>query len=338
MNYRHAFHAGNPGDVLKHLVLVLLLDHLRRKESPFAYLETHAGRGLYDLAADAASRTGEHESGIRRLWGEPAGSPALARYLEIIARFNDDGRGDDERREGGGGQRAATATQLRHYPGSPSFVQALLRPDDRMTLCELHPEEHQALRRQLGDDPRVGVHRVDGYHGLKAFLPPAERRGLVLIDPPFERADEYDALVRGLQLAHRRFPAGILAAWYPVKRSAPLRAFESALASAGIPKILRVELSTTADLEPKAVDPDKPERMVGSRLVIVNPPWRLDESLRDVLPGLARRLASDERGGRWRVDWLVAERQANTAGSPARTGSSARAGSSARTGKRRRHR
>jgi len=316
MNYRHAFHAGNPGDVLKHLALVLLLDHLRRKESPFAYLETHAGRGLYDLAADAASRTGEHESGIRRLWGEPTGSPALARYLEIIARFNDDGRDGGER----GGGRGAAATPLRHYPGSPSFAQALLRTGDRMTLCELHPEEHQALRRQLGDDPRVGVHRLDGYHGLKAFLPPRERRGLVLIDPPFERPDEYDALVRGLQLAHRRFPAGILAAWYPVKRSAPLHAFESSLAAAGIPKILRVELSTSADLDPKTKDPDKPERMVGSRLVIVNPPWRLDESLRAALPGLAERLASDEQGGRWRVDWLVAERPADAAGRSPRAG------------------
>lgn len=315
MNYRHAFHAGNPGDVLKHLVLVLLLDHLRRKDSAFAYLETHAGRGLYDLAADAASRTGEHESGIRRLWGEPAGSPALARYLEIVARFNDSG-GD-----GGDGdpKSPGAATPLRHYPGSPAFAQALLRADDRMTLCELHPEEHQALRRQVGDDPRVGVHRLDGYHGLKAFLPPKERRGLVLIDPPFERADEYEALVRGLQLAHRRFPAGILAAWYPVKRSAPLRAFETSLAAAGIPKILRVELSTIADTDPRAADPDKPERMVGSRLVIINPPWRLDESLRAALPGLAKRLASDDRG-RWRVDWLVAERPADATSSSARPG------------------
>lgn len=331
MNYRHAFHAGNPGDVLKHLVLVLLLDHLRRKDSAFAYLETHAGRGLYDLAADAASRTGEHESGIRRFWGEPPGSPALARYLEIIARFNDGGRdGEDGDRDGPG---PAAATPLRHYPGSPAFAQALLRADDRMTLCELHPEEHLALRRQVGDDPRVGVHRLDGYNGLKAFLPPKERRGLVLIDPPFERPDEYDALVRGLQLAHRRFPAGILAAWYPVKRSAPLRAFEASLAAAGIPKILRVELSTKADIDPRAADPDKPERMVGSRLVIINPPWRLDESLRAALPGLAKRLASDDQGGRWRVDWLVAERPADAGGS-----SSARTGSSARAGKRRRHR
>ncbi len=295
MNYRHAFHAGNPGDVLKHLVLLLLLDHLRRKEAPFAYLETHAGRGLYDLAAEAASRTGEHESGIRRLWGERPDSPALARYLEIIARFNGDGE-----------ELGAATPPLRHYPGSPAFAQALLREEDRMTLCELHPEEHQALRRQLGDDPRIGVHRLDGYHGLKAFLPPKERRGLVLIDPPFERPDEYDALVRGLTLAHRRFPAGILAAWYPVKRSAPLRAFESALAASGIRTILRVELSTSADLDPPRAG--EAERMVGSRLVIINPPWRLDESLQAALPGLARRLASGGGGGLWRVDWLVAER------------------------------
>jgi len=291
MPYRHASHAGNPGDVLKHLALVLLLDHLRRKDAPFAYLDTHAGQGLYDLAPESASQTGERQSGVRRLWGKAADSPALARYLEIIAGFNSDGN--------------ATAATLRHYPGSPAFAQALLRADDRMTLCEIHPEVHQALRRQLGDDPRIGIHRVNGYHGLKAFLPPQERRGLVLIDPPYERTDEYDSLLRGLQLAHHRFPAGILVAWYPVKRSAPSNIFESALAAAGIPKILRVELSTTADV---TNEEGAEKRMIGSRLVIINPPWRLDESRRAALPGVARQLANGDDGGQWRVDWIVAER------------------------------
>jgi len=298
MNYRHAFHAGNPGDVLKHLVLVLLLEHLRRKETPFTYLETHAGRGLYDLAADAATRTGEHEAGIRRIWGlDPEGAPGLDRYLEIVGRCN------------GGAPSPGVAIPLRHYPGSPAIARELLREDDCAALCELHPEEHQALRRQLGEDPRVGVHCVDGYHGLKAFLPPKTGRGLVLIDPPFERGDEYEALVAGLRLANRRFSAGILAAWYPVKRSAPLRSFENALRAAGIPKILRVELSTTA-AEPvgQASGDEAPERMIGSRVVIVNPPWRLDESLRKTLPRLASSLASGDDDGRWSVDWLVSEK------------------------------
>lgn len=290
MNYRHAFHAGNPGDVLKHLVLILLLDHLRKKPKPFAYIETHAGRGLYDLAADSASRTAEHERGIGRLWGRESDSPALARYLEIVARFN---RSGDVRA-------GSCPDELRHYPGSPAIAQALLRDDDRMILCELHPEEHQALRRQLAGDRRVATHRVDGYQGLKAFLPPSLGRGLVLMDPPFERADEHPALVQGLRLAHRRFPAATLAAWLPVKGDAPLQAFEASLIAAGLPTILRVEVSTTA-----ATSSD---RMTGSRMLIVNPPWRLDDTLRQTLPGLTKRLASDPDGGRWGVDWLVRER------------------------------
>ncbi len=293
MNYRHAFHAGNPGDVLKHLVLILLLDHLRKKPSPFAYVETHAGRGLYDLAADSASRTAEHEAGIGRLWGREPDSPALARYLEIVADFN----------QNSGAQANSGLGKLRHYPGSPAIAQALLRDEDRMILCELHPEEHQALRRQLADDRRVAIHRVDGYQGLKAFLPPSPGRGLVLMDPPFERTDEHQALVKGLRLAHRRFPAATLAAWLPVKQGAPLHAFEASLVAAELPTILRVEVSTRASATS--------DRMIGSRMLIVNPPWRLDDTLRQTLPGLTKRLASDAEGGRWSVDWLVRERARN---------------------------
>lgn len=290
MNYRHAFHAGNPGDVLKHLVLILLLDHLRKKTTPFAYVETHAGRGLYDLAASSASRTAEYEAGIGRLWGREPDSPSLARYLEIVARFNQRTEARTNTWEG----------ELRHYPGSPAIAQALLRDDDRMILCELHPEEHQALRRQLADDRRAAIHRVDGYQGLKAFLPPPRGRGLVLMDPSFERADEHQALVKGLILAHRRFPAGTLAAWLPVKQSAPLHAFEASLLAADLPEILRVELSTATD--------SNTDRMVGSRMLIVNPPWRLDDTLRRTLPELTQKLAIDAHGGSWRVDWLARER------------------------------
>ncbi len=290
MNYRHAFHAGNPGDVLKHLVLILLLDHLRKKPTPFAYVETHAGRGLYDLAASSASRTAEHETGIGRIWGSKPDSPALSRYLEIVARFN----------QSTGARTNTDGSELRHYPGSPTIAQALLRDDDCMILCELHPEEHQALRRQVAEDRRVAIHRVDGYQGLKAFLPPPRGRGLVLMDPPFERADEHQALVKGLRLAHRRFPAGTLAAWLPVKQGAPLHAFEASLIAADLPAILRVEVSTATG--------SNTDRMVGSRMLIVNPPWRLDDTLRRTLPGLTQKLANDVHGGSWRVDWLAEER------------------------------
>ncbi|MCA9660797.1 MAG: 23S rRNA (adenine(2030)-N(6))-methyltransferase RlmJ [Myxococcales bacterium] len=291
MNYRHAFHAGNPGDVLKHLVLVLCLEHLRRKAKPFVYLDTHAGRGLYDLAADSASRTEEHVAGIRRLWGRPPGDPSIARYLEVVAGFNGGAKGGD--------------APLRHYPGSPAIAAALLRADDRMILCELHPEECAALRRQLGDDPRVAIHERDGYEGLRALLPPPIRRGLVLMDPPFERADEWDALAEGLRLAHRRFATATLAAWYPVKGGAPLAGFEAAVADAGIDKILKVELATTGDRSG--------DRMVGSRVLLINPPWRLDEALCAALPRLARELASAPGEGQWAVEWLVGERSAGAA-------------------------
>lgn len=294
MNYRHGFHAGNVGDVLKHLVLVLLLEHLTRKAKPFAYLETHAGRGLYDLAADAASRTGEHAQGIGRLWGRRGLHPAIARYLEVVAAFN--------RAEPG-----AVADELRLYPGSPAIAQALARPDDRLVLCELHPEEHEALRRQVADDRRVGVHRIDGYQGLRAFVPPPEGRGLVLLDPPYERPDELAAVAEALIAARRRFAAGALAAWYPIKASGAHRALRSALAASQIPKILEVELTEAS--APAGAGAGERERMLGSGLVILGPPWRLDETLRGLLPELCR-LLFPEGGGRWRVEWIAGERPA----------------------------
>ncbi|MEZ4454541.1 MAG: 23S rRNA (adenine(2030)-N(6))-methyltransferase RlmJ [Nannocystaceae bacterium] len=285
MNYRHHFHAGNAGDVLKHLVLVLLLQHLRRKPAPFCVLDTHAGRGLYDLAGAAATRTGEHLDGIGRLWGWREPPPGIAEYLEVVARVH-----------------GAAEGPLRHYPGSPTIARALLRPQDRLILCELHPEEHAALRLQIGRDPQVAVHHMDGYQGIRAFLPPKERRGLVLVDPPFERGDELAAAVAALVEGHRRFAGGIFAIWYPIKGRATIREFEAALRGSGIPKVLAVELLPYPD--------DRPDRLGGSGMVIVGPPYRLDEALRGLLPALAGRLDHRDAGeapGRWRVEWLVGE-------------------------------
>lgn len=285
MNYRHQFHAGNHGDVLKHLVLVLLLEHLRRKPAAFCVVDTHAGRGVYDLASEAASRTGEQAGGIGRLWGRRGEVPGIDGYLATIATIN-----------------GAADGPLRLYPGSPMIARTLLRPQDRLILCELHPGEHEALRRQMGGDPQVAIHHMDGYQALRAFLPPKERRGLVLVDPPYERGEEFTAVTAGLVDGHRRFPSGIFAIWLPIKARAPIREFEASLRRSGITRILCVELLPYAD--------DRPDRLGGSGMVIVNPPYQLDARLRTILPALVRRLdhqAEGEAPGRWRVEWLVKE-------------------------------
>ncbi len=289
MNYRHHFHAGNAADVLKHLVLTAILRHLGRKPAGFCYLETHAGRGLYDLASDAAQRSGEHLEGIGRLWDVPGLPPEAADYVDQVRAANPAGDGPP---------------RLRYYPGSPSIAHHLLRPQDRMILCELHPEEHRALRRELGGDRRVAIHRMDGYQAIRAFLPPKERRGLCLIDPPYERPDELDAALAAIREANERFPGGIIAAWYPIKAAAPVRAFQAALISARVPRVLAVELSPYPD--------DRADRLSGSGMLLVNPPDQLDVGLRRTLPALVPRLDFHESGapGRWRVDWLTGEDEA----------------------------
>ena len=202
MNYRHAFHAGNFADCMKHALLVALLRALLRKPAPLFVLDTHAGAGQYDLGSELASRTNEADGGIRRLLDDtPA---ALADYVTVVR-------------------------DIGLYPGSPALIRGLLRPDDQLACCELHPEDHASLRRLFRHDRQVSVHRRDAWEALKALLPPAQKRGLVLIDPPYEDRLDFTRLAEGLALAHARFPAGVLAAWYPVKHRAPVRAFCNAL-------------------------------------------------------------------------------------------------------------
>lgn len=253
MNYRHAFHAGNFADCMKHALLVWLVRALARKPAAFGVLDTHAGAGDYDLAADPALRTGEAEQGIARLLA--ADDPALADYLSLV-------RG------------------LGRYPGSPVLIRALLRPQDRLVCCELHPEDAATLRRRFAGDGQVAVHRRDGWEALGALLPPAERRGLVLIDPPFEQPDEFATLAAGLGRAHARFATGTLAAWYPIKHRALVRGFHAALREAGIPDIVAVELLRH--------EPADPGRLNGSGLVVVNPPWRFEQEAAPILAALAR--------------------------------------------------
>ncbi|WP_431856334.1 23S rRNA (adenine(2030)-N(6))-methyltransferase RlmJ [Azospirillum sp.] len=278
MNYRHIFHAGNFADVMKHAVLTLIVEHLRAKPAAFCVLDTHAGVGRYDLTSDPAQRTLEYADGIGRLFGHAPPHPALAPYLDAVAALNPGG-------------------DLRWYPGSPRLARALLRPQDRLVLSELHPEDAATLKAEFARDPQVTVHAMDAYHALKAHLPPKEKRGLVLVDPPFEEPDEFARLVAGLRQAYRRWPTGIYAIWYPIKERPAVWRFQEALAEAGIPKILLAELT----IHPE----DTHLRLNGSGLAIVNPPWKLDETLGAVLPALHAVLPGT--GGGTRVEWLVPE-------------------------------
>jgi 23S rRNA (adenine2030-N6)-methyltransferase len=275
VNYRHAYHAGNAADVFKHAVLALVIENLKRKDSAFALLDTHAGIGRYDLWTEWPNKTQEYQEGIGRLWEAPDPPSALAPYLKVV--------------------RALNGKLLRFYPGSPALAQALIRPQDRLILAELHPDDAARLKAEFGGDRRVAVHHRDGWEALKAFLPPKEKRGLALIDPPYEKPDELERLVRALAKTRERWAGGVLLAWYPVKDRPPISAFHTRLAEAIGAPTLAAELLTHPD--------DRPDRLNGSGLILVNPPWRVDRALAETLPWLAARL--DRGGGASRLDWLV---------------------------------
>ncbi len=272
MNYRHAFHAGNHADVLKHVVLLEILAALARKPTPYFVLDTHAGSGRYPLAAD-----GEATSGILRLAAHD--TPALSRYRDAIAAHNSDSR-------------------LQRYPGSPLLIASVLRDDDRLACCELQAEEAAALKTLLHHDPRVGVHQRDGYDALGALLPPREKRGLVLIDPPYEAQDaEYARILDALKLGLARWPQGIFALWYPIKRRRTLLPFLRRVAALPAKSALLIELLVHPD--------DSPLRLNGSGLLILNPPWQLDRRLPPLLAALRSALAPET--GSTRLEWLKPE-------------------------------
>lgn len=279
LSYRHGYHAGNVGDVLKHAVLALLIEALKKKPAPFAYLETHAGAGRYDLSAAQAEKTGEYREGIGRLWGRDDAPEALAPWLSAVAALN------------------APGTALRYYPGSPRVARHLLRAQDRMVLMELHGSEYPVLKQEFAGDKQVAVHHRDGYEGLKALLPPAEKRGLVLIDPSYEVKSEYAQVVEAVQAAHRRFPGGIIAVWYPVLARELTDGFKDAFRASGLRKILDVELTTR---------PEGAVGMRGSGMLVLNPPWQLDATMETLLPWLGQVL-DPERLGHGFVTWLVPE-------------------------------
>jgi 23S rRNA (adenine2030-N6)-methyltransferase len=272
MNYRHVFHAGNFADVFKHAILTRILLHLNEKPQPYRVIDTHAGAGLYDLSGSLANRTGEWRDGIGRLMpegGAPAVGDLLKPLLDAVAAHNRSGK-------------------LRTYPGSPAVALSVMRPQDRLTACELEPHAAAALTRNLHGDKRATAIEIDGFAALKAYLPPAERRGLVLIDPPFEDKEEFSRLVAVLEAALRKWPTGIYAIWYPVKDAAA-PAFVKSIRRLGIPKVLRAELHIAA---PQA------DKLTACGLLTINPPWRLASEFDRLLPELVERLRRD-KGARY---------------------------------------
>ncbi|MCB1515337.1 MAG: 23S rRNA (adenine(2030)-N(6))-methyltransferase RlmJ [Hyphomicrobiaceae bacterium] len=290
MNYRHAFHAGNFADVLKHLVLTLVVAYLAKKAAPFRIIDTHAGAGLYDLASEEAQKTGEWRAGIGRLVAlrdavpEPA-AKVLAPYLDLLeSDFAED---------------ATDGRRLVRYPGSPLIARRLMREGDQLVANELHPEDRERLAELFHRDSQAKVMGLDGYTALKALLPPKERRGLVLVDPPFEAAGEFDRLAGAVAAAHRRFATGILMLWFPIKVRADVDRLYARLAEAGLAKALAAELQVAAPV-PGA------KGLVATGVVIVNPPFTLAGDLAAVLPFLAEAMATGPGAqAHWR--WIVQE-------------------------------
>ena len=278
MNYRHAFHAGNHADVLKHIVLARLMEHLKKKDKGFRFIDAHAGVGVYDLQGIEAFKTGEWQGGIGKM-AKPFSSDVetlLAPYRQVIAAMN----------EGG----------VKHYPGSPELAMRLMRAQDSIVLNELHPEDFASAGRRYASDRRVLVTALDADVAIKAQLPPPERRGLVLIDPPYEQKDEAALAVAMLADGLRRFATGVFALWYPVKADRIDEAILRDVKALGVAATLRVEMRVREAFDGGG--------LAGSGLVIVNTPWKLDDELRGVVPALAQRLGLG-KWGQATVTWLV---------------------------------
>lgn len=286
MNYRHIYHAGNFADVLKHVVLALVIEHLKLKDQPFRVIDTHAGTGLYDLGSEEAQKTGEWRDGIGRVLADtpPAEiAEILAPYLKVVRAEND-----------GGG------AEIVRYPGSPLIARRLMRRGDVLVVNEAHPEDAARLRALFARDAAVKPLAIDGWTALKAVLPPKERRGVVLIDPPFEEPGEFRRLVDALAAAHRRFATGTVILWYPIKDVRIARVFSRDAAALGIPKLLSAELFIRS---PRIEGGE----LSGTGLLILNPPFTLEEKLAKLLPYLTRTLART-KDAESRLTWLAGER------------------------------
>ncbi|HDZ9197690.1 TPA: 23S rRNA (adenine(2030)-N(6))-methyltransferase RlmJ [Vibrio cholerae] len=278
LSYRHSFHAGNHADVLKHIVQSLILNSLQQKEKPFVYHDTHSGVGRYDLTHEWSEKTGEYKQGIARVWQQDNIPAELDSYLDAIRQLNQ-------------------GETLRYYPGSPRVARAHLREQDRMVLTELHPSDYPLLEQEFHRDRQVSIYKEDGFARLKASLPPQERRGLVLIDPPYELAKEYRDVVRAIAQSYKRWATGIYAIWYPVVNRCDIDDMLEGLQGLEIRKILQIELG---------VAPDTNERgMTASGMIVINPPWTLESQMQSILPFLKQAIAPAT--GHYKVEWVVPE-------------------------------
>jgi 23S rRNA (adenine2030-N6)-methyltransferase len=279
LSYRHLFHAGNFADVFKHALLARLLIAIASKDKPYVYLDTHAGIARYDLSHPWAQKAHEYENGIARVWKAADAPRELEPYFDTVRALNPDGH-------------------LRFYPGSPLVARRFIRGSDRMVLVELNKVDYAELQTVFAHERRVAVQLMDAYQALKAYLPPPERRGLVLIDSSFDRAREFERIVKALKDAHARWPTGMYAVWYPIMEPAPMRDFASAIERSGIRKLLRLEMLVR--------DRDESGIIPGCGMLVINPPWHFAEEAKPLVEWIAKKLAVSSTA-RSRVDWLVPE-------------------------------
>ncbi|KXI23924.1 23S rRNA (adenine(2030)-N(6))-methyltransferase RlmJ [Photobacterium sanguinicancri] len=278
LSYRHSFHAGNHADVVKHIVQSLILDSLKQKDKPFVYHDTHSGVGRYDLQDERSEKTGEFLQGIARIWSRDDIPAEIAPYIDAIKMLND-------------------SEELRYYPGSPKVASAQIRGQDRMVLTELHPTDFPLLLQEFRGDRQVKIYKEDGFTRLKGSLPPKERRGVVLIDPPYELKREYMDVVKAIRESHKRWATGTYAIWYPVVYRENIDKMIKGLEDTGIRKILKIELG---------VEPDTEERgMTASGMIVINPPWKLESQMKAILPWLQHAISPVT--GFNTVEWIVPE-------------------------------
>lgn len=281
MNYRHAYHAGNFADVFKHIILVRVIEYLKRKDAAFRVFDTHAGVGVYDLASPETAKTGEWISGIGRfceVTPDEKNAKLVEPYLKIIAEYQD-------------------GNLLKAYPGSPMIARKLLRKQDRLSLCELHREDYGKLAGIFAGDYQVRVNQIDGWLVPGAHLPPKEKRGLVLIDPPFEEADDFQRLISAIEKSDRRWQGGTIIAWYPLKHERRVSDFVNTLKNGDIEKLLRIEFW----LEAAKTEAE----FRGCGMIIKNPPYTLTSELNSILPFLCKSLGTGKAG--FRLEWLTRE-------------------------------
>ncbi|MDP5036168.1 MAG: 23S rRNA (adenine(2030)-N(6))-methyltransferase RlmJ [Alishewanella sp.] len=278
LSYRHSYHAGNHADVVKHLTEVAILDYLLNKDKPLCYHDTHAGAGLYSLHSEHAQKTAEYQGGIAKLWQYEAQSSLLKRYIALINQLNPDG-------------------ELAFYPGSPKIAALMLRNDDHIQATELHPTDFPVLKSQFVRRRYTRIENTDAYAGFKSMLPPLVKRGLVLIDPPYELKTEYQDLVTGLQEAYKRFPQATYAIWYPVIERSAVEAFINSLVATGIKNQLRIEFNLHADSHGHG--------MTGSGMLVINPPYTLAEDMQGALNEVQQKIG--EAASRFSITQLVGE-------------------------------